>query len=141
MVDTGTLLLNIESMSTRLWSSQGWVDVVRDVSLGVAEGEVLAIVGESGCGKSVAMMSLLGLLPLSARAQVSGQAWFQGDDLLALRESQLRGIRGSSIGMVFQDPMTSLNPTMTIGAQITETLRLHGGLGYGGGSTGGAAVA
>jgi peptide/nickel transport system ATP-binding protein len=102
------------------------VHAVDKLSFTLAESEVLGIVGESGCGKSVTAMSLLRLLPETA--SISGRARFDGDDLLGASSRRLRRIRGNEIGFVFQEPMTSLNPVFTVGRQITETLRTHRGL-------------
>ncbi len=100
---------------------------VADLSFDVAEGETVAIVGESGCGKSLTALSLIGLLPPAARI-AAGSIRFAGEELVGLSEARLREIRGARVGMIFQEPMTSLNPVMTIGAQIAETVRLHQGL-------------
>jgi peptide/nickel transport system ATP-binding protein len=105
---------------------QGPVRVLSDVSLAVMPGEVLAIVGESGSGKSVTALSIMGLLPDSAR--VSGRILFEGRDLLGMSRRELRGLRGGRIAMIFQDPMTALNPILTIGFQIMESLKIHLGL-------------
>jgi oligopeptide/dipeptide ABC transporter ATP-binding protein len=98
---------------------------VDGVTFDVQEGETLALVGESGCGKSVSALSLLKLLPIPPARIVSGEVLFEGDDLLKLDEDDLRKIRGNRISMVFQEPMTSLNPVLTIGKQMTEALELH----------------
>ncbi|MDB5712927.1 MAG: oligopeptide/dipeptide transporter ATP-binding protein [Sphingomonadales bacterium] len=100
---------------------------VSNLSFDVAEGETVAIVGESGCGKSLTALSLMGLLPPRARI-ATGTIRFVGRDLVALAEAELRKVRGADVGMIFQEPMTSLNPVMTIGAQIIEIVRLHQGL-------------
>ena len=101
---------------------------VKDVSLELHKGEILALVGESGCGKTVLCKSILGILCDKARI-LSGEVNFGGTNLLTLGEKELRGYRGGKISMVFQDPMTSLNPTICIGEQIAEAVRLHGSLG------------
>jgi peptide/nickel transport system ATP-binding protein len=120
-------LLMVEDLSVRFDGEDGErVQAVDDVAFSLGEGEVLALVGESGCGKSVTAMSLLGLLP--GHATVSGSAAFGDDDLLACPDGRLREIRGREISMVFQEPMTSLNPVTTIGRQIGEVLRRHLGL-------------
>ena len=98
------------------------------ISYDIHEGEVVAVVGESGCGKSVSMMSILGLIPIPPGEIVSGSAIFAGKDLLQMDEKELEDIRGSEIGMIFQDPMTSLNPVLTIELQLTEALRKHLGM-------------
>ena len=100
---------------------------VNGVSFHLDEGETLAVVGESGCGKSVTMMSILGLIAIPPGEIASGSAVYNGADLLKLTEQQLEHVRGKEIGMIFQDPMTSLNPVLTIGRQITEALRTHMG--------------
>jgi oligopeptide transport system ATP-binding protein len=119
-------LLTIENLHTSFKTYAGDVQAVRDVNLTVHEGEVLAVVGESGSGKSVTMMSVMRLLAKNAKIQ--GQAFFNGQDLLTLSEKEMRKIRGREIAMVFQDPMTGLNPTLTIGAQLREGIMLHMGL-------------
>jgi peptide/nickel transport system ATP-binding protein/oligopeptide transport system ATP-binding protein len=117
-------LLKIDSIVTEFSTITGPLRAVNGASYHVMPGESVGIVGESGSGKSVTVMSLLGLLPSSARV-VSGSAWFAGKDLLALRPKQLEPIRGRDIGLIFQDPMTALNPVMTVGKQIAEALRQH----------------
>lgn len=119
-------LLTIEGLQTGFKTYAGEVQAVRDVSLTVNEGEVLAVVGESGSGKSVTMMSVMRLL--AKNAVVRGKAIFGGVDLLRISESEMRKIRGRDIGMVFQDPMTGLNPTLTIGLQLREGIMQHLGL-------------
>ncbi|MHB1499741.1 MAG: ABC transporter ATP-binding protein [Candidatus Dormibacteria bacterium] len=119
-------LISVRDLEVRLFDRLGVVVAVRDVSLSVEEGEVVALVGESGCGKSVTALALLRLLPPDAH--ISGSVTFQGRDLLRLPLKELRAIRGRDIAMVFQEPMTSLNPSFTIGNQIGEVLRLHQGL-------------
>ena len=120
-------LLEVSDLSVRFEGDEGAVQAVDGVSFEVRSGEVLAIVGESGCGKSVTTMALLGLLPRSAR--VDGAARFDGDvQLVGASEGQLRRIRGREISFVFQDPMTSLNPVFTVGRQVGEVLRRHLGM-------------
>jgi peptide/nickel transport system ATP-binding protein len=119
-------LLEVSDLSVRFKTDDGTVQAVDRVSLELEAGQVLAIVGESGCGKSVTAMSILRLLPPSAA--VSGTARFDGRDLLAARDSELRAIRGREISFVFQEPMTSLNPALTVHKQIGEVLRRHLGL-------------
>ena len=116
-------VLDVRDLRVTFGTESGPVVAVDGLSYSVAEGEILAIVGESGCGKSVGVLSLLGLQPASA--QVSGQALFQGTDLLGAPERRLRAVRGREVGYVFQDPMTALNPLLTVGTQITEVLRRH----------------
>jgi peptide/nickel transport system ATP-binding protein len=121
-------LLEIENLQTHFRTPDGIVRAVDGVSFGVEEGETLAIVGESGCGKSVTANSILRLVP-EPPGKIAGVIRFQGIDLLKLPERAMRDIRGNDISMVFQEPMTSLNPVLTIGRQIGETLWLHQGLG------------
>ncbi len=122
-----TSLLEVTDLSTRFHTPEGTVHAVNGISLAVDEGETLALVGESGCGKSVSMMSLLGLIPIPPGEIVSGQALFHGTDLLKSNEATMEHIRGREIGMVFQDPMTSLNPVLTIKQQLTEATIQHMG--------------
>ncbi len=118
-------LLSVEYLSVHFHTREGVVRAVDDVSFSVEPGQVLGIVGESGSGKSVACYSLLGLIPMPPGRIESGRAVFDGTDLLDLSEKQLRAVRGRRISMVFQDPMTSLNPYMRIGDQLVESLRQH----------------
>ncbi len=121
-------LLDVRHLTTRFHTRNGVVHAVEDVSFSVEPGETLGIVGESGSGKSVTCYSLLGLIPQPPGRIHSGEAIFDGIDLLKAGEKQLRKIRGKRISMIFQDPMTSLNPYMKVSAQITEPLELHEGL-------------
>ncbi|MCZ8123313.1 MAG: ABC transporter ATP-binding protein [Magnetospirillum sp.] len=121
-------LLEIEDLRTWFFTADGVVRAVDGVSYSVKPGETLAVVGESGCGKSVTAMSILRLLPSPPARIVSGAIRFQGRDLLAADEAEMRRIRGNEISMIFQEPMTSLNPVYTVGRQIAETLELHQGL-------------
>jgi len=120
---TGETLLDVEDLNVRFETADGTVHAVRGASFSVRKGTTLGIVGESGSGKSVSAQALLGLVP---GADISGHAWFEGSDLLALDSEQLREIRGKRISMVFQDPLTSLHPMYKIGWQIAEALRAHG---------------
>ncbi|HEX5367151.1 MAG TPA: ABC transporter ATP-binding protein [Acidimicrobiales bacterium] len=120
--------LAVAGLTVRIATRRGVARVVEDVSWAVAPGETLAIVGESGSGKSVSVLSLLGLVPRPPAA-VSGHVHFGGRDLLALSEAALEKVRGPGIGVVFQDPMTSLNPVLTVGRQLTEGMEVHLGLG------------
>jgi oligopeptide transport system ATP-binding protein len=120
-------LLSVEDLRVQFWTSRGTIHAVNGVSFDIAPGETLGIVGESGCGKSVTSLALLGILPRAGRV-VGGRATFGGRDLLKLSDDQLRGIRGREIAMVFQDPMTSLNPVLTVGRQIREALETHFGM-------------
>ena len=117
-------ILQIENLRTSFHTDDGLVQAVRGVSYSVEEGEVVGIVGESGCGKSVSMLSMLGLLPGTAKVEADAVR-FMGENLLQLKKHELRKIQGSRIGMIFQDPMTSLNPVFTIGNQIMEPLKIH----------------
>jgi oligopeptide transport system ATP-binding protein len=118
-------LLSVRNLTTRFETQDGVVHAVEDVSFTVGEGETIGIVGESGCGKSVTMLSVMGLIPIPPGKIVSGEILFDGYELLKLRDSELRALRGHQIAMIFQDPMTSLNPVLSIGLQITEALREH----------------
>ncbi|HZY21935.1 MAG TPA: ABC transporter ATP-binding protein, partial [Beijerinckiaceae bacterium] len=120
-------LLDVEDLQTHFPTPDGVNRAVDGVSFQVKEGETLAIVGESGCGKSVTANSILRLIP-EPPGKIAGAIRFQGRDLLALPERAMRDIRGNDISMIFQEPMTSLNPVLTIGRQLRETLRLHEGL-------------
>jgi oligopeptide/dipeptide ABC transporter ATP-binding protein len=120
-------LLSVEDLRVEFWTSRGTVYAVNGVSFDIAPGETLGIVGESGCGKSVTALALLGLLSRAGRVR-SGVARFDGRDLLRLRRRALRAIRGRQIAMIFQDPMTSLNPVLTIGRQLREPLETHFGM-------------
>jgi oligopeptide transport system ATP-binding protein len=118
-------ILQVENLETRFKTSDGMVYAVNGVTFDLYEGESLGVVGESGCGKSVTMMSLLQLIPQPPGIIAGGQAMFHGKDLLQLKADEIRDVRGSQIGMIFQDPMTSLNPVLTIGKQVSEPLMLH----------------
>jgi oligopeptide transport system ATP-binding protein len=120
-----TTMLEVNGLETRFYTQDGVVKAVNGISYKLDESETLAIVGESGCGKSVGVLSLLRLIPEPPGKITSGQAVFLGRDLLKMRKEEIRQIRGKDIAMVFQDPMTSLNPVLTIGRQITEALELH----------------
>jgi len=121
-------LLRVQGLTTRFFTEDGVVHAVENVSFGVRPGEVLGVVGESGCGKSVTGLSIMRLLPDPPGRIVSGVIDFQGEDLLRLNDDEMRAIRGNKIAMIFQDPMTSFNPVLTIGRQIGEVLELHEGL-------------
>jgi len=120
-----TDLLEVEDLGTWFYTRQGIVKAVDGVNFGVASGETLAIVGESGCGKSMTALSLMRLIPDPPGRIVSGTIKLGGKDLLKLSEEEMRKVRGNDISMIFQEPMTSLNPVMTIGKQISEALILH----------------
>jgi peptide/nickel transport system ATP-binding protein len=121
-------LLRIEGLQTHFFTEAGTVRAVDGVSLMVRKGETLGIVGESGCGKSVTALSVLRLIPTPPGKIVSGNIYLEGRDLLQLPENEMRKVRGASISMIFQEPMTSLNPVFTVGDQIAEGIRLHQGL-------------
>ena len=123
-----TPLLRVEGLRTQFRTRDGIVRAVDGVSFDVHPGETLAIVGESGCGKSVTAMSILRLLPMPPARIVAGSITFDGRDLLGLSEDEMRNVRGNLISMIFQEPMTSLNPVLTIGDQVAEALMLHRGL-------------
>ncbi|MCC6167241.1 MAG: ABC transporter ATP-binding protein [Caldilineaceae bacterium] len=118
-------LLEVKNLRTQFFTQDGVVHAVNGISYSVDKGETIAIVGESGSGKSVGVMSLIRLIPQPPGRIVDGEVWFDGQDLLKLSEDELRHVRGNRIAMIFQDPMTSLNPVLTIGRQITEALELH----------------
>jgi len=118
-------ILQVEGLNTLFFTRQGLVRAVNDVSFHVARGEVLAIVGESGCGKSITALSVMRLVPTPPGRIDSGRVLLEGRDLLALPEEEMRQVRGNEISMIFQEPMTSLNPVLTIGDQIAEAVRLH----------------
>jgi oligopeptide transport system ATP-binding protein len=117
-------LLDVRDLEVRFWTGRGIIHAVNGVSFDIAPGETLGIVGESGCGKSVTSLALLGILPRAGRV-TNGSAHFEGRDLIGLSDDELRTIRGKDVAMVFQDPMTSLNPVLTIGRQIREALETH----------------
>jgi peptide/nickel transport system ATP-binding protein len=119
------VLLKIEGLQTHFFTEAGTVRAVDGVSLMVRKGETLGIVGESGCGKSVTALSVLRLIPTPPGKIVGGNIYLDGRDLLKLPENEMRKVRGASISMIFQEPMTSLNPVFTVGDQIAEGIRLH----------------
>ncbi|MBB64496.1 MAG: peptide ABC transporter ATP-binding protein [Waddliaceae bacterium] len=123
-------LLEIKNLSLRFQVNSGFIHALRGVNLQIEEEETLALVGESGCGKSVTAQSILQLLPSPPTQYESGEILFKGEDLLKKSAKEILAYRGSSIAMIFQDPMTSLNPTMCIGKQITESLEQHQSLSY-----------
>jgi oligopeptide transport system ATP-binding protein len=122
-------ILEVKDLRTRFHIAEGTVHAVNGVSFCLNRGETLAIVGESGCGKSVTMMSIMRLIPIPPGEIASGQALYDGGDLLKFSEQEMERLRGKEIAMVFQDPMTALNPVLTIGRQLGEPLRVHMGLG------------
>jgi oligopeptide transport system ATP-binding protein len=123
-------LLEVRNLETQFITREGVVHAVNGVSFDLKEGETLGIVGESGSGKSVTMMSILGLIPSPPGKIVGGEALYKGKDLLKMTDKELEKIRGSEISLVFQDPMTSFNPVLTIGRQVAEPLEFHQGLNY-----------
>ena len=128
-VSTNKQILKVRDLSVSFATENGPAKVIEDVSFSVAHGGTLGLVGESGCGKSVTAMSIIRLLPSPPSQVESGRIFFNGDDMLKLNDAEMRAIRGNRIGMIFQEPMTSLNPTFSIGFQIREVLRIHRGLG------------
>ncbi|MFA7535229.1 MAG: ABC transporter ATP-binding protein [Desulfuromonadales bacterium] len=120
-------LLEVSNLMTYFFTSSGLVKAIRGIEFSLEEGETLALVGESGCGKSMTALSLLRLVPSPGRI-VEGEIRFRGNDLLHIPEEEMRRIRGNQISMIFQEPMTSLNPVFRIGEQIGEVLRLHKGM-------------
>ncbi|MBL8589831.1 MAG: ABC transporter ATP-binding protein [Methylobacteriaceae bacterium] len=120
--------LSVEGLTTSLRIDGVWRDAVRDVSFELARGETLALVGESGCGKSLTAMTVMGLLPAGVGRLSAGRIVIDGVETSGLAEAQLEKVRGDAIGMIFQEPMTSLNPVLTVGFQIAESLIQHRGL-------------
>ena len=121
-------ILEVDDIRTRFHTRDGAVHAVNGISFDLSEGELLGVVGESGSGKSVTMMSLLKLLPMPPAEIVSGRALLEGEDLIGLDTDALRRVRGARVGFIFQDPMTSLNPVLSVGYQLTEPLRIHLGM-------------
>src|SRR5215468_9181217 len=125
MTSPAGVLLDVKDLRTQFRTSAGVVRAVDGVSWDVRAGETVALVGESGCGKSVSALSVMRLVAAPAGRIVGGQILFKGRDLLALSEEEMRQVRGKDIGMIFQEPMTSLNPVLTIGRQLTEPVEVH----------------
>jgi oligopeptide transport system ATP-binding protein len=123
-----TTLLDVKNLKTQFFTQDGVVHAVNGISYTLDEGETLGIVGESGCGKSVGVMSIIRLIPSPPGKVVDGEVLFEGHNLLKMSDDEIRSIRGNKIAMIFQDPMTSLNPVLTIGRQIGEALELHLGM-------------
>jgi len=121
-------ILDVQGLETTFKTPDGVVHAVNGVSFGLLEGETLGVVGESGCGKSVTMLSVLGLIASPPGKIEAGKAIFSGQDLIKMSKEEIRHVRGAQIGMIFQDPMTSLNPVLTIGRQLEEPLILHIGM-------------
>ena len=124
-MDTKKVMLKVDNLETTFFSDKGNVPAVDHVSFHINDGEVLGIVGESGCGKSATALSVMGLIPNPPGKIVGGEIHFNGENLLDLSERKMRQIRGNEIAMIFQEPMTSLNPVFTIGNQMMETLLIH----------------
>jgi len=122
------VLMEVKNLVTRFYTQEGTVYAVNDVSYTLNEGETLGVVGESGSGKSVHALSIMGLIPKPPGKIERGEVIFQGRDLLKLSNEEMRLVRGAEIAMIFQDPMTSLNPVLTIGTQLTESIKLHLGM-------------
>ena len=118
-------LLQVKDLQTQFFTQDGIVKAVDGVSFSLEEGETLGIVGESGCGKSVTVLSIMRLIPNPPGKVVGGQVLFDGEDLLKVDDEEIRRVRGNKIAMIFQDPMTSLNPVLTICRQVSESLELH----------------
>jgi oligopeptide/dipeptide ABC transporter ATP-binding protein len=121
-------LLKVKNLKTYFFTHEGTVKAVDEVSFSVNQGKTLGLVGESGCGKSVTALSIMKLIPNPPGKIVSGEIWFEGKNLLKLDDKQIRKIRGKKISMIFQEPMTSLDPVFTIGHEIVEVIQLHQGL-------------
>ena len=124
-------LLEVKNLKTYFSTREGTVKAVDGISYDVNQGETIGIVGESGCGKTVSALSILRLIPDPPGKIVGGELIFEGRDLLKLSEKEIRGFRGNEIAMIFQEPMTSLNPVLTIGRQISEPMELHRGMAKG----------
>ena len=122
-------LLDVRGLTTHFFTQDGVVRAVDGVSYGVDRGETIALVGESGCGKTVSALSILRLIPEPPGKIVSGQVLFEDRDLLNLSTEEMRRVRGAEISMIFQEPLTSLNPVLTVGRQLSEAVELHLGLG------------
>ncbi|MCK4909122.1 MAG: ABC transporter ATP-binding protein, partial [Planctomycetes bacterium] len=122
---TNNILLEVSNLKSYFHTSEGLARAVDDVSFDIKKGEVFALVGESGCGKSVTALSIMQLLPEPSGHIAGGQLYLDGVDIIGLPEKQKRSMRGNKISMIFQEPMTSLNPVFTIGHQIDEAIRLH----------------
>jgi oligopeptide transport system ATP-binding protein len=123
-----TTLLEVRNLKTQFFTQDGVVHAVNGISYTLGEGETLGIVGESGCGKSVSALSLMRLIPSPPGKIVGGEVLFEGRDLLKVNDEEIRSVRGNKIAMIFQDPMTSLNPVLTIGRQVSEAVELHLGM-------------
>jgi len=124
-VDNREVLLDINNLRTFFYTEDGVVPAVDGIDLTIHQGEVVGLVGESGCGKSVTALSIMRLIPDPPGKIVGGEIFFHGEDLLKKSDEEMRLIRGDKISMIFQEPMTSLNPVYTIGDQISEAITLH----------------
>lgn len=129
-MNDGSTLLTVNNLSTYFFTADGTARAVQEVSFSIKKGRTFALVGESGCGKSVTALSIMRLVPDPPGKIVSGEIVFGGKNLLELSDRQMRDIRGNKIAMIFQEPMTSLNPVFTVGNQIAEAIRLHQGKSY-----------
>ncbi len=118
-------VLKVNHLLTQFQTEAGFVNAVNDVSFEIEEGQTVCLVGESGCGKSATAMSIMGLIDYTAGSTVKGEVMFDGKDLLKIGKGDLRRARGNDLAMIFQEPMSSLNPVLTIGEQITEPLIEH----------------
>ena len=118
-------LLEIKELNVSFPSESGELEVLGDVSLNIGEGKIVGVVGESGCGKTLTALSVMGLLPVPPARVNSGEVIYKGENLLSLTERELRHYRGNRISMIFQEPMSSLNPVYTVGDQIGEVIRVH----------------
>ena len=124
-MDERKTVLQVKDLQTTFFTDSGEIPAVDHIDFHLNEGEILGIVGESGCGKSVTSLSIMGLVPKPPGKVVGGKILFEDKDLLTMNEKQMRRIRGNDIAMIFQEPMTSLNPLFTIGNQMTEAMRIH----------------
>jgi oligopeptide transport system ATP-binding protein len=121
-------VLDVRGLKTQFFTQDGVVQAVNGITYDLNEGETLGIVGESGCGKSVSVLSLMRLIPMPPGKIVGGEATFEGRNLMKISDDEMRSVRGNKIAMIFQDPMTSLNPVLTVGQQVSEALELHLGM-------------
>lgn len=127
-MDTNRNLLEIKDLTVKFFTYKSVVQAIGGLNLQIQKGETLGLVGESGCGKSVTAMSILRLIPIPPGEISSGEIWFEGENLLTKSEDEMRRIRGKTISMIFQDPMTSLNPVFSVGDQIVTVIRIHQGV-------------